>query len=523
VISTRAAFALALLGSAALATHAPATGSPPSTGPGILEQAGSADLIARYLVALEDFRAGEESARGALTEAAEALAVAYGRPDALAVAEYYASLSSNDRRSGLALERRFDALRDEVVLLEETGAGSPGEPGDPDESAEPLARIRRELEVLLRSAEGVPDVTPAARTAALLARLDVRRVEVGARDPSEEAADLARAAALATNAVERFTLAGQRTPRLEPTWILARIALLQGDAPLAESWFETLESLAIATDRMAWRERALLGRVGLARARGAHFGVRRILERLATFRSPAECWALAREIAIQRLSEDEPDRALDMLEACPPSDFDGEIVLETALEEWRALTVAAQLRAGQVEAAEASLESATARAGTAADEVNDLARVALMLDLGRAAHALTLLEERASVPVKSELGRVEALVLRGRALIALAALARDVGRNLAAASPDMPGRSALRDASAVGEWLGLSAVEALARAHALSGDPLRAGAAIEAAHAACSIEEAQSRLLRVAGSARVGAVTWVVGADRTLAVHVRSD
>ncbi|MEM9379959.1 MAG: CHAT domain-containing protein, partial [Planctomycetota bacterium] len=346
---------------------------------------------------------------------------------------------------------------------------------------------------------------------------------------------LERARALASDACARFELAGQRTPRLEPLWTLARVALLRGDGEDARLWFEDLEDLAVATERPSWRERALLGSIGVARARGADFEVDRALRSLATFRDPGTCWALAREAAVQRLSEDEPERALELLDACPPSDDDPEIDARTAAEEWRALRIAAELRAGNVEAAGAALVETSAAPGTTAGEVTELAEVALLLDLGEPRRALARLDARrrgsGAASQRSDLGRTEALVLRGRALIALgrldAAVAplerafeegrrRDRERNLATAG-------ALRDASAVGEWLGLSAVEALAGAHVLRGDPLRAGAAIEAAHAACSIEVAAERLVSLAGGTALGATTWIVGADGTTAVHVDAD
>ena len=56
-----------------------------------------------------------------------------------------------------------------------------------------------------------------------------------------------------------------------------------------------------------------------------------------------------------------------------------------------------------------------------------------------------------------------------------------------------------------------------------SGEPLLAAATIEAAHAACTLEQARSRILALAARQDLGALTWIVGADQSLVVHVRPD
>ncbi|MEM6569905.1 MAG: CHAT domain-containing protein [Planctomycetota bacterium] len=538
----RAAFVLALLGSASFAAVLASSSRVPDGGPRVRSAPGPtasapsarddrAETVERYLRALAAFRAGEDSAETLLIASAKRLAGRYGRRDALDVARYYRTLGPEERVAGVALERRFDALRDEAVRLDENERAI----GADREAL--LAQLEADLAAFLAEAFRAADITPAARCSSLLARLTVRRVERFAWTAREDEDDLLeRAHVLATDACDRFERAGQRTPRLEPIWVLARVALLRGDGAEAGHRFEDLADLAVEVERPAWRERALLGSIGVARARGADFAVDEALRSLAAFRDPATCWALAREAAVQRLSHDEPERALEILDACPPSDEDAEIDLAVATEEWRALVIASELRAGHVEAAGAALVETSAPPGTTAGEVTELAEVALLLDLGEPRRALERLDGRDRDPRTSELGRVEALVLRGRALIELgradAAITplerafaegrrRDRERNLATARGSDDG--ALRDASAVGEWLGLSTVEALARAHVLRGDALRAGAVIEAAHAACSIEIAAGRLVALAERTTLGATTWIVGADGTTAVHVAPD
>ena len=510
------ALAAALLGSPAWAAQ---TDQPvPSQGASTTPAASYEQLIERYLLALQEVRGGNPAAEALLRQSARALAARHGREDAADVAHFYLNLEPAERREGQLLEARFDSLRARLQGVEAAGTG-------PDEA------IVEALLLLLAEARQAVDVSAAARTSALLARLEVRQLELARPGAPERSELAARAEEHAELALRWFTLAGQRTPKLEALWVRARVALAGGESLVAESAFRELAELAEQVQRPRWRERALLGLVGVARASGAPFAATAALDELATFRHPAHCWALTRELAAQRLSEDRPRQSLELLESFPPSGLDPEIQLLEADGEWRALQAAALLRAGEFSRAASALEEARRIPRGATGGLLTLTEAALQLDRGDHQGALKTLEATRPAGSGSDLGRVEGLALRGRALLAAGrnveairflqrafdeARARDAARSL---SLD----GAPRDSSAVGEWLGLSTVEVLARAQVAAGQTLDAAATIEAAHGCLSIERARTLLLELARSQALGAVTYIVGADRSLAIHVRPD
>lgn len=521
-----------LLGIASfLATTAPAASQavpapPPPEGAGVegVQAEGAADppplerLTHEYIEALSATRRGDPVAEPSLRRLARTLSARFGRSDAVDVANYYLQLTPSERREGLALEARYDDLRASFQAADASGSASP-----PD--------LEAGLIGLLAEARRAADLSPAARTAALLARIEVRQVERSWPGAAGRSELVQRAEEHADLALRWFALAGQRTPQLEALWVRARLALACGQPLHAEAVFRELASLARQVDRPRWRERALLGLVGVAREQGAPFAAMAALDELATFRHPAHCWALTRELAAQRLSEDLPRQALELLESFPPSGLDREIELLEADGEWRALQAAALLRAGEHQRAAAALEQARRVPRPDRAGVLELTRASLLLERGDHEQALASLEQLDASPTSSDLSRVEALVLRGRALLAagrtseaipLLQRAFDEARARDAARRQREDRTP-RDSSAIGEWLGLSTVEALARALVDDGRPLEAAATVEAAHAACPTDEARARLLRLTETQSLGVVTWVVGADRSLAIHVRPD
>lgn len=475
-------------------------------------------LIEQFLVALDEVRRGSRAAEASLLQSARALATDFDRADAVEVARFYVELTPAERREGQHLEARFDGLR---AQAQEADASA----------VEADDRITGALLQLLSEARQAVDITAAARTSALLARIEVRQLE-RCLPGAPGRVDLARRAEEhAELALRWFALAGQQTPQLEALWVRARIALTRGEPLVAERAFRDLADLAERVRRPRWRERALLGLVGVAREQGAPFAADAALEELASFRRPAHCWALTRELAAQRLADDQPGRALELLESFPPSGLDSEIQLGEADGEWRALQAAALLRSGEFERAAAALAEARRVPRPASADVLELTEATLLLDRGDPEGALATLDQRGSRGPTSDLSRVEALVIRGRALLAAGRCSEAVpllqqAFDEARRRDDARWRGAEglpRDSSAVGEWLGLSTVEVLASAHVAAGQPLEAAATIEAAHASCSMERARELVLDLAASQSLGLVTWVVGADRSLAVHVRPD
>lgn len=463
------------------------------------ETAEQASPIEAFFAALDGLRSGDAAARAALARAAREL----GREDARAIAQYYLDLSPAAHGPSLAAEARLDQLRERAAELDEL-----------DASANEASRraLRLDLEELSRTTATLEDVVPHAHLASLLSRLQIRSLEedLGATVPDGAALDAVRA--LAEGALARFARAGMSTPRLEPLWTLARAALLEGDLAAAERAFLELERRAAAASRPLWEERALLGLVGVHRARGAPHAAGRALARLARDRDPRSCWSLAREVAVQRLSRDDAEGARRWLREYPPSLDDPEIELEAAESEWEALLVAADLRAGRADAAAARRPETPA-----------LLRAALLLELDDPGAALEALERATT----SERSGVDHAALTGRALVAAgrheeaiepltAALVR------AARRPVTTG--AVRDASAVGEWLGLSSVIDLALCHIEArGDALGAAAVIEASHGGGDVEMARALVLEAASRTDHGLITWLTGADRTLRVVVAPD
>lgn len=493
--------------------------APPRDGASPLAPGASYEqLIERYLRALDEVRGGSRSAEARLLEIASELEDRFQREDAVHVARFYTGLDPAARREGRRLEDRFDLLRTRAQEADTSDT----RPGD---------ALVQDLRLLLAEARQAADVTAAARTAALLARIEVREVERAWSDAVGRAALTEQADEHAELAIRGFAKAGQRTPQLEALWVRARVALARGELLGAERAFRDLADLAEGVRQPRWRERALLGLVGVSRESGAPFAASAALEELATFRHPAHCWALTRELAAQRLSEDHPDRALELLESFPPSGLDPEIDLAQAASEWRALQAAALVRAGDLDRAEAALEQARRAPGDDRAGLLDLTEAALLLDRGDPAAALELLATHPKSVAEGELDRVEVLALRGRALLAMGRTAEamlplqqafDEAR-IRDATRWRHAEGELRDASAVGEWLGLTTVELLARARAATGQPLLAAATIEAAHAACTLEQARVRVLALAARQDLGALTWIVGADQSLVVHVRPD
>lgn len=463
----------------------------------IQDDSAPSPLVA-FVEALGDVRAERPGAVAALRDASLRVADELGRTDALEIAAYYASLPASAHRPSLAAEARLDELRAALAALDESDGNEPGR----------RAALWTALESLAADSEKLVDVVPHAHVASLLSRLLTRDLEEDLSRAPGNRDVAARARALAEEALARFRRAGMTTPTLEPLWTLARLALLEGDLLEAERMFLELERRAKLSGRVIWEERALLGLVGVHRDRGAPHAAGLTLARLARTRDPRSCWALAREIAVQRLLGDDAAGALRWLERHPPSVDDIEIVLEEAEAERDALVVAARLRAGDLE-----------QLDPGAAPVPDLLRAALLLELDDPAAALELLDTTGSD------GNIDRACLRGRALRTLgrtreAALVLRQALDAAVTRGEHAGATR-GDASAVGEWLGLSAVLDLALCHVELDDPVGAAAVIEASHARVTVEAARARVLEAASGTDLGLVTWLVGADRTLRVHVK--
>ena len=469
-----------------------------------------------FLAALQAFREGDLEELPRLNESAARLDQLCGRPDPARIAAFYASLTQDQRARGLQLEHELDALRSAAAEF------SASETRETDE-------LRERLAAFLRSTEGLADLPVRAHALSLDARLAVRPLEQG---EWQEAAALKIAAveAAAQESIALFERAGQSTPTLDPRWTLARCALLRSDWDQAELHFGELEELAFRVGRSSWRERGLLGLIGIARERGSLFVVDGLLEDLATFRTPSRSWALAREVAVQLIQRDQPADALGWLEDFPPSDQDEELSangrLVRALDQWRSLTSAAELRGGSSQRAQERLDRGSS---SAQSEMAVMTQAMIHLESGVPSLALKLV--RALPSTGADAGSLkDRWTLEGRALLALGRAAEavkpleralDLARTTDPTGGVRANSTSVQSGSRMGEWLGLSAVESLGRAYVELGEPLRAAVLFEWTHAeALTRAQCEAAIRRLSANSSCGYITWMVGADQTLAIHV---
>jgi hypothetical protein len=484
---------------------------------------------------------------------AERVCAVCNRCDARDIVRYYTALAPDALAQGLLDEQRFLELRGDVI-----SAGKAGLSGD--EWAVERERILLGLRDLAERAASRADFVPSAQASSLLARLLVQRLESGL-DLTELEADALAAetrAALAA-AHERFARAGQVTPRLEPWWTEARLAAWRGDLELAEDLFLDCLEQAERVRNDDYREYALRGLAALARERGDALAEEQHLAQIAAFHGPNESWALACDWAGRLLARDRPRAAVEFLERCPP----GETQSTSARGEWHLLMGSARLRLGELAAARAELELLE---GLGGGEAAALAVAHLAAAEGRAAEVERALAEPVEWTHFSAQGQAQARTLRGKLALergdlpgalheleAALALGESQARRveLQAGAHLGPGGGSIasgRAASVLGEWLGLEAValyaEALWRSaraeealrvvletHArdlrggadlVGNDPLR-----ELRELAGLERPAWQLALEDVGAwvacADAGLLTWICGADTTLALYAWID
>lgn len=476
--------------------------------------------LERFAGALAALRDGDSSAEVALRAAAEELCRAHGRCDARSVAEHYLGLSTEALAQGRLDEQAYVALRERV-----RAAGAEGLDGT--EWAEEREAILAELLAHSAACEKRPDFVPAAQSLALAARIEAERAENDGTLEATSRALVARQAELHARAAQSlFARAGQSTPRLETEWVLAKLALQRGDVELARAGFEALRLRALATRRDEYREHALQGHLALARQAGDVRAEERWLTELASFRAPQESWPLARDWALRLLAEDLAEAAADFLERCaPPNDAHAADRVE-----WELLCGSIALRRGNLESARAHFE----RLGDDRSELARLARASLALRESRADDVLNELDD-ATLAQFSPSARARAGALVGEAALALGdfALARrelELAFDAAAISESTlrAASGAALSGSVIGERLGLHSVVLLARALDGAGEPLKAVACIESAHARSlrrdtgeTLDEESVRAW--AAPFELGMLTWIVGADSGIAAHVAPD
>jgi hypothetical protein len=503
--------------SAALALIA--LGAPPASRPGAqLDDRGPAPRaeLEAFASDLRRLRRGEEQALVPLRERAARLAE-YGREDAGTVLAFYAALPRDDRARGLAAEERFEALWDEV----RRSGGLAEEPWRARR-----AEVLGELERIAAEEREAPDPTPAARCLSLAARiLEQQAREDPALSEERRLALLRTAEEHALAALAIFERAGMLTPGLEPMWLLARLDDARGAASDARRGYEDCLDLAQRVDNTDFQRHALRGLVALCERAGDVDGQRaRVRDAARLFGADGEWW-IARQWAELLIGDDEPAAAAALLARSRPS-APGE------LAQWHLLFGSALLRERKEPEARAHFEEARSlaeRPGAVRLEAA-LASARAAILAGEPARALAALDAAESTR-PSEATRARMHALRGAAQRAEGRLT-EAEQSLRAALAEAEGLEARLEgaqrAGVFGEVAGLETVALLADVLA------RQGRGFEAARVA---EEFQARALRGEHATHVdepslrawaaaydgGLLTWVIGADTSVAIHVTAD
>lgn len=458
---------------------------------------------AQFLAALSQWRAGDHAAGVQLESLSQELASQ--RPDAVLVARYYLDLDEQARLQGLARDAEFEELRRQAAAASEWS--SEQRQAWPAERA----RLLEELDSFAAAVELEADYVPAAKAQALGARLLLAQAE---RDPTLDIAAqrtlLIEAREDCEVAITLFERAGQLTPRLDPLWLLADLARVQGQYGLARKRFRSLERTALAVQRPEYRVLARLGLLRLARDAGDPAGVERQLSALARITTPKESWPLAREHATSLYHADRPEAALAFLATHRPG-------ANNERQQWHALLAACLARSGDRAGARAELDQL--------DSAGTLARASLELAGGRPADARARLAGLPHADLGPR-GRAQAAAIEGQAWLAegnAPAAKHSLGRALALAET---WRARLSDqvGSVDGEWLGIDTVVLAARASTECGEHLDAARILEQ-HQSRSLREPGSevtsaQLKQLARGAEAGLLTYGIGANETMVVHV---
>ena len=263
------------------------------------------------------------TARAALDRAARRAAEELGREDARPIARYYLALPAQADAPSLEAESR-DSTPSATALRATTRTG----PHPPPTlgallRGPPFPRPRH------RGSRGPRSPRPAA-----LAQSRPRGARAGG-DPTGAMPDASTSLTVsisrrAQDALARFDAAGMSTPRLEPLWTLARVALLGGSRPPSARSSNSSDEPPRA-GRQASRRSARSSASSASTARGARPSPR--VRALAALAPCVDGWTPAesrREVAVQRLLKDDPRRRAPLAAGRPPSIDDDEIDLEGA-------------------------------------------------------------------------------------------------------------------------------------------------------------------------------------------------
>lgn len=473
---------------------------------------------------LERFREGASELRSEL-EVITARCVAEGRPDVRDVYAYFTSMPAADLRVAWELEQRFKELYGRARDAKHAGLSI-------SEWRRTRPQLLEDLDTLIEVGAKLREFTPYARALSLRADLLQGRITADLDfAPDQHRAWIEQCEKDAMLAIRLFEQAGMRTPQLQPLGALGWIARVEDHWDEAEELFEELIDLARTVNNKDYLIRGLRALVSLADSSGNLERTSRLLSELARIEEPNPSWELVRQQASLLVASDELQRAAEYLAKHKPSEI-------RALDEWHIWMEIVLSRKGDLDGA-AAHASALRKRETEYDKSEVIAIALADMDLrdDRAADVLVRLDklhpDRFSLRLRASMARTrgKALMQLGRTAEALAVLESALRWGDAAEAAlaftdiDRP------FASIVGEIVGVEAAVLLARGHLEQADPLSA---------AWVIENWQSRRLRAelstsgAGLERAailpwarayeaGMITWMIGADSSIVIHVDSE
>ncbi len=489
------------------------------------------DLLNQFVAGLSDLRAGNDDAASALEGVAAELCERHDRCDAVNIASFYASLPAAARREGLEAEARFGDLHGRVYAAEGL---------DHAAWAEESESIRADLDRLIADCRDAADPVPAGRALCLSAQLLGSRVSGGRLDRATRREVAERAEAEAREAIELLQRAGMVKVALKPRHTLALLLSDMGRGSAARTEFETLKAESERIDYAPYREHAVVGLIDLARSNGDVREEERHIETLATFRQPDECWALTHRHGWRLLMTDNALGAMEFLERNRPRGGD-----EQELVEWNFLMSMAATWLGDPELAQTYLDEAYF--DVPGHEPYVLAQARIDLARGDYHSVLGLLTDSYVLDGLAELERVVAQTILGEALLRTGMVeaateeleyALELCERFSDAVEDER-ELAGGPLGVIGEWMGLHTIALLAEAYAERGRDLEAARLIEDCQSRSLRTDLDMAELRVragkpAGGPRLsredllawarasdlGLVTWVVGAEHSVVVHV---
>jgi len=483
-----------------------------------------------FVALFRKLRQNDTSVVPKMGELAERLCRVHDRCEALDLVRYYSALTPEQRTAGADDEARFFGIRERIVNAQTRPL---------EDWRELRAAAMRELDDLVRPPSFEGDAVPSARALSLSALLEVEWVE---RDP-ELAADMrdeliADADDKATRAIVLFHRAGMLTPQLEPKWLLGRLETVRENPEAARRIFTECLALAHHVNNPDFAEHAVESLIVLAQQAGDLDEVGRLVNEIASFRSPSESWVLARAQAEVLLQRDQAQLAADWLAQHEPS-------TKKSRAEWELLFGSALLRSGSPNAAREHYESDVS-SSTSSD--SRLALASLQLKQGDLDAAESAAKSVASSTGLSARVRMKAHALRGEALLRLDRLPEAIPSLLAALELASHAQVRLEAGhradeaaiSVVGEGVGLHALALLAEAYARSDEPLKAACAIENFQTSelhfglassrgtwksdrDTIDMQDGDIVEWSRAFELGLITWVIGADSSVVAYVSPD